>query len=101
MALQLAGASSCPVCTSNYPPLESGFGHTVIYRRSDRSITFRCKKCGAQWTMTFANLHKVLSRHIASSKKKVHPWYDWVVRSIAFAAKAEKRGRPRKGRRKV
>jgi len=47
------------------------------------------------------NLHKVLSRHIASSKKKVHPWYDWVVREIAFAAKAEKRGRPRKGRRKV
>ena len=47
MALQLVGASSCPFCTALHLPLQSGFGHNVIYRRSHRSITYRCKVCGS------------------------------------------------------
>jgi len=84
-AFHLVGASSCPACTSNHPPLQTGFGHTVIYRRSHRSITYRCNKCGALWTMTLANLHKV-----ASAMRSVHPYYAWVAEWTKDAAKNEK-----------
>jgi hypothetical protein len=30
----------------------------VIYRRSGHSITFRCKRCSLQWTVTLVNLRK-------------------------------------------
>jgi len=86
LAFQLVGASSCPVCTSLEPRLQSGFGHTVIYRRSHRSITFRCNKCGAKWTMTLANLHKV-----ALAKTSVHPWFSWVAEWTREAAERETR----------
>jgi len=42
----------------------------VIYRRSPKSITMRCNKCGLHWTMTRAKIHKAATTH-----KKVHPYY--------------------------
>jgi hypothetical protein len=43
---------SCPACGS------SARGIAVIYRRSWRSITFKCKACALQWTITHANMHR-------------------------------------------
>ena len=85
-AFAFVGASSCPVCTNLLPPLQSGFGCTVIYRCSHRSITFRCNVCGVKWTITLANLHKV-----ALAKKSVHPYFSWVADWTKEAAERETR----------
>ena len=46
-------AGHCPVCTGQ---LGKQAEPAVIYRRSNHSITFRCKACYLQWTITWASL---------------------------------------------
>jgi hypothetical protein len=93
----------CPVCSVHVTadPFSLPLFEAVIYRRSHRSITFRHNKCGAQWTMTLANLHKVaLAQRIAHPKINAEAWPGWVATWTKDAAKNERRGRPRKGRRR-
>jgi len=96
-------AGTCPVCSAHVTadPFSLPFLEAVIYRRSHRSITFRHDKCGAQWTMTLANLHKVaLTQRIAHPKINAEAWPGWVAKWTEDAAKRETRGRARrKGRR--
>jgi hypothetical protein len=48
---------ACPACRYfvSGSPLKDP---AVIYRRSPHSITFKCKVCSLQWTITHANLHR-------------------------------------------
>ena len=97
-ALRMVGGT-CPACAfiSKTPNKLGPAFEAVIYRLSHRSITFRHDECGAQWTMTLANLHKV-----ASKRKKDHVWYKWTAWWTKDAAKNEKRGRlAAKGRRRA
>jgi hypothetical protein len=90
-------AGACPVCTGNVSSLVDLLQcyHAVIYRLSHRSITFRHNKCGAQWTMTLANLHKVaLAQRVAHPKINAEAFPGWVAKWTKDAAKNEKRGRP-------
>jgi hypothetical protein len=47
------------MCAMSTPPNSLGLHPLgVIYRRSDKSVTMRCEKCGLQWTMTWAKIHQ-------------------------------------------
>jgi hypothetical protein len=48
-------AGHCPVCTGQ---LGKQAEPAVISRRSSHSVTFRCKACDLQWTITWASLHR-------------------------------------------
>ena len=53
---ELFGVCALCLATGSFDPDHLG----VIYRRSPRSVTMRCDKCGLQWTMTFAKIHQAL-----------------------------------------
>jgi hypothetical protein len=46
-----AAFGSCSACGARHSP-------AVIYRRSWHSVTFKCKACSLQWTITLANMHR-------------------------------------------
>jgi hypothetical protein len=74
-------AGACPSCSE----IAGNFGEhgwSPIYRRSHASVTFRCRGCGLQWTVTLANLHKV-----AKARANLHPWYALVAEGTEFAVK--------------
>ena len=69
-----AVVGSCPMCIERGKP-------AVIYRRSHKSVTMRCNKCGLQWTMTLARIHK------AASKQATFP-HDDLSEQLRDAVKA-------------
>jgi hypothetical protein len=58
----------------------------VIYRRSEHSITFKCKVCGLQWMITLANMHRALAA-IAQARRDCGKKEDYGISSIAAATK--------------
>jgi hypothetical protein len=59
LGLRIIGGA-CPWC------VRAGESRTaVIYRFSGHSVTFRCQKCSAQWTMTLVVLHRIATTSIA------------------------------------
>jgi hypothetical protein len=55
-----AFVGKCPSCS------HSG----VIYRQSQASITFRCKHCALQWTMTWLTVNRSAKAQLAEEKDK-------------------------------
>jgi hypothetical protein len=58
----------------------------VIYRRSDTSVTFRCKACYLQWTITRASLHRAASTFAAAFREAGVPADDGRVKQCDFIA---------------
>jgi hypothetical protein len=53
-------AGQCPFCIALTQHMDRP---AVIYRRSRSSVTFKCLRCGLQWSVTFAVIHRaVLAR---------------------------------------
>jgi hypothetical protein len=65
-------AGLCPSCTlrcfssGESTSIQDMLG--VIYRRSGHSITFRCRHCSLQWTVTLVNLRRAAVAKAASLK---------------------------------
>jgi hypothetical protein len=96
-------AGACPSCSVFvYGPANDR--PAVVYRRSHRSVTFRCERCRLQWTITLANLHKVCAaKAITPGERDIKPdrftpLYSYVAQGTKGATVREKRGR--KARRK-
>ena len=60
----------------------------TIYRSSNHSVTFRCQKCSLQWTVTFANLHRVAEARLKKgmSKPSYEAAYDFLESITRLAA---------------
>jgi hypothetical protein len=86
---------ACPSCAVFDPGWE--YGRTVIYRRSNRSVTMRCEVCGLQWTMTFAKIHQAVNRQLRRESVREHPrtaaLYEDMAAMTANAPQNETRGR--------
>ena len=62
----------------------------MIYRRSNHSVTFRCKACYLQWTITCASLHRAASTFAAAFREAGVPADDGRVRQCHFIANGTK-----------
>ena len=89
--LQLA-IGACPSCAVW---VAAGMAsRSVVYRRSNRSITMRCEVCGLQWTVTYAKLHAAMKRQLAGGlDPDTAALYERIAELTEFAAKNETRGR--------
>jgi hypothetical protein len=69
--------------------------NTVVYRSSHRSVTMRCKTCGIQWTMTWAQLHEAAKRvlEVENENSKARPAYERLVSMTSGPRADETRGR--------
>jgi hypothetical protein len=54
-------------------------GDHTFSRRSNTSVTFRCRTCGLKWTITLANIHKVTDARSAE-----HGYYRFVADGTKF-----------------
>src|SRR5215468_3228193 len=62
-------ALSCAGAGERKSSIEDMLG--VIYRRSGHSITYRCKQCSLQWTVTLVSLRRAVLVKAASLKDKM------------------------------
>jgi hypothetical protein len=51
---------TCPVCTAAG---ERNPEPAIVYRRSKKSVTMKCTNYGLQWAMTWAMIHKAVSKY--------------------------------------
>jgi uncharacterized Zn finger protein len=86
-----AFVGKCPLCNTIGPPFEHMGG---VLRRSNRSVTMRCSRCGLQWTMTWLKIHQAAVRGIELVRGRAE---QRMLRSLAdmtaFAVEQETRGR--------
>jgi hypothetical protein len=83
---------NCPHCARFENKL--GVKHeSVMYRRSEHSITFRCERCKLQWTITLAKLHKAIAAFVPVLKEagatEAVEVYENFARITKFAAERE------------
>jgi hypothetical protein len=80
-----AAAGMCPSCVFLCEPHDRP---ATIYRSSNHSVTFRCQKCSLQWTVTFANLHRVAEARLKKgmSKPSYEAAYDFLESITRLAA---------------
>ena len=90
-------AGYCPVCTGMLGKQED---KTVIYRRSDTSVTFRCEACYLQWTITWASLHRAASTFAAAFREAGVAADDVRVKQCDFIANGTKFAVEREAKRK-
>jgi|SRR5882724_304089 len=83
---------NCPHCAR----FENNAGvkhESVIYRRSETSITFRCERCKLQWTITLANMHKAFAAFVPVLKEggatEAAEIYENFARITKFAVERE------------
>ena len=89
------GVGACPACAMFEPGMGMEAAHTVVYRRSARSITMRCEDCGLQWTMTFSKIHEAMRRKLADPATDAisAQFYEDLAAMTKPAADRETRGR--------
>ena len=81
-------AGYCPLCTGM---LGANRGEpAVIYRRSNHSVTFRCKACHLQWTITLAAMHRAASTFAAGFREAGVADDDFRVKQCDFIARGTK-----------
>jgi hypothetical protein len=80
-------AGHCPVCTGQ---LGKQAEPAVIYRRSNHSVTFRCKACYLRWTITWASLHGAASTFAAGFREAGVAADDVRVKQFDFIANGTK-----------
>jgi hypothetical protein len=80
-------AGHCPVCTGQ---LGKQAEPAVIYRRSNHSVTFRCKACYLRWTITWASLHGASSTFAAGFREAGVAADDVRVKQFDFIANGTK-----------
>ena len=90
-------AGHCPVCTGQ---LGKQAKPAVIYRRSSHSVTFRCKACDLQWTITWASLHRAASTFAAAFREAGVATDDVRVKQYDFVANGTKFAVEREAKRK-
>lgn len=59
-------AGACPCCEAGWHPHGGPSG--AIYRRSRRSVTMRCARCGLQWAVTYHMLLRAVERQLAQAR---------------------------------
>src|SRR6266545_4950694 len=86
----LCYVTQCPLCGAADAQQHDG----VIYRRSNRSVTLRCRRCGLQWTMTWLKVHQAAKRlrELVKSDGAASD-LGQLAEATAFAVSQETRGR--------
>jgi hypothetical protein len=83
---------ACPACSVYTASFFAG--RSVIYRRSNRSVTMRCETCGLQWTMTYVQINKAMRRQQAMDDggTPASVVYEQMTNATDFAVENETRG---------
>jgi hypothetical protein len=57
-----------------------------IFRRSNTSVTFRCRTCGLNWTITLANIWKVADARVADARSAEYGYYRLIADGTKLAS---------------